>query len=264
MKKMFDRDYIDSEFEKIAKALKDNIHLYLLGGGAMSYYDLKTATKDADVVLRYKGELRSFLNSLEKCGYKNVEQNIHASQRTVYENEDGFTIDLFIRRISNGMILTDDMCSRAEDIFNLKNLTVSALSPEDIFILKSITSRKRDKDDMYVLFTHGLDFDIIKQEIEYQSKKLDDKAWLAFFLTGLNELKERYGMEIPYYDVFYDMACDEVLEYRTLSLLDNKEFTIEELLESIDDDEENIRRSIEALFSKGKIEKKGEKLTKVK
>lgn len=37
--------------------------------------------------------------------------------------------------------------------------------PEDIFVFKSVTSRDRDREDMYTLFTRGLDFDIIRDEI---------------------------------------------------------------------------------------------------
>ncbi len=259
MKKIFDSDYIKNEFRNIAEALKDNVHLFLLGGGAMSYYDLKTATKDADVVLRHDGRLKPFLISLQKIGYRKLEDE--NMRRIVYEKEDGFVIDIFKGKISNGMALSEGMCSRSEKMFTRGNLTVSVLSPEDIFILKSITSRKRDRDDMHALFRHGLDFEVIKNEIIYQSKKLDDKAWIAFFLTGIDELKERYGIEIPYYDDFYDLACDEVLKYRILELVRSKNPSIEELIENIDDDEENIRKAVEELVSTGEIEKEGYRLT---
>ena len=49
--KMFDSNYIEKELKKINKNLSKQISIYILGGGAMSFFDLKTATKDIDVIL---------------------------------------------------------------------------------------------------------------------------------------------------------------------------------------------------------------------
>jgi len=42
--KGFDRNYIEQELKKINKNLKKPISVYIIGGGAMSFYDLKVAT----------------------------------------------------------------------------------------------------------------------------------------------------------------------------------------------------------------------------
>lgn len=251
---MFDRDYIEGEFKKIDKALTDSIKVYILGGGAMSYYNLKTATKDADIVLRHEGELESTIDSIKNSGYQEAEiKGTHQTPRKVFENKDGFRIDIFIDRICKGLKLSKGIRSRSEEFLTLKNLTLFALSPEDIFILKSVTNRERDRDDMYALFSHGLDFETIKDEIFYQTDELDDKAWLAFFFIGLIELKDMYSLEIPYYQTFYDMACDEVLKYRILEMIGDEPIPKKELMKDINDEEENIRKALEDLKEQDRI-----------
>jgi hypothetical protein len=55
--KLFDRQYLENKFEKLNKALKEHVNLYLIGGGSMSFQKYKAATKDIDVVVRSNNEL---------------------------------------------------------------------------------------------------------------------------------------------------------------------------------------------------------------
>ena len=49
---MFNRRYLQNEFEKLNRLLTEKVTLYLIGGGAMSFFGLKDATKDIDVIVR--------------------------------------------------------------------------------------------------------------------------------------------------------------------------------------------------------------------
>nr|WP_245547776.1 hypothetical protein [Halovivax ruber] len=51
MRPTFGREYIESEFRRIADGLSEPLTVYLIGGGAMSLRDLKGATKDIDLVV---------------------------------------------------------------------------------------------------------------------------------------------------------------------------------------------------------------------
>ena len=64
--KMFDSKYIEEELKKINKNLSKQINIYILGGGAMSFFDLKTATKDIDVILPSESEASALIKTLYK------------------------------------------------------------------------------------------------------------------------------------------------------------------------------------------------------
>ncbi len=51
MRPTFGREYIESEFQKIADGLSAPLTVYVIGGGSMLLRDLKEATKDIDLVV---------------------------------------------------------------------------------------------------------------------------------------------------------------------------------------------------------------------
>lgn len=62
--KNFDRVYIEKQLEIIDSFLSESITLYIIGGGAMGFYDLKTATKDIDVIVKTENEAGLLLKAL--------------------------------------------------------------------------------------------------------------------------------------------------------------------------------------------------------
>jgi len=46
--RQFDKRYIEKELNNINNNISEHIDLYIFGGGAMSFFDLKDATKDID------------------------------------------------------------------------------------------------------------------------------------------------------------------------------------------------------------------------
>ncbi len=255
MRKDFNREYIESELIKIGK-ISVPIDFYMLGGGAMSIRGLKSATKDVDGVVKNSEEFRRLKEILIDSGYFEVEaRGAYEKMRTrlVLQNQDGFRFDLFVKKIANGLQLSQGMMSRAEEFFISGNLNVNVMSPEDIFILKSITSRVRDREDMKELYVHGLDFDVIKDEIMWQSEKSTGKAWLSFFFAGLNEFVEMYDFEIPYYSDFEELASEEVVKYRIITLLDSGSFRITELVAEIGEDDEWVIGVLNKMEREGEI-----------
>jgi hypothetical protein len=214
--KAFDGTYVLGELGKLDRTLKRKFPIYVLGGAAMSFYGMKTATKDIDVVVESKNDLAELSAALEASGYSRPAR-IDAPYRAmragaILENRDGFRWDIFVKTVCGGLSLSPGIAKRAKDFGNFTNVCIKNVSPEDIFIFKAVTSRPRDRDDMFVLFSNGLDFNEIKHEINGQSKASNDKAWVAFFFVGLDEMVEKYGTMIPNYDEFLEMAEKDALE----------------------------------------------------
>jgi hypothetical protein len=259
----FERTYIEQELKKINSNLPETISLYIIGGGAMSFYDLKTATKDIDVIVTSEKAATTLITALQKSGYKKIEQvtSIYRRMKTraIIENNDGFRWDVFVNTVCGGLSLSDGIIARAQPFKKLNNITISLVSPEDIFIFKAVTSRPRDREDMFVLFTHGLDMTSIKQEIKQQAKLDEITAWLSFFFVGLDELVEEYHVIIPRYDEFLQMAENEMTERLILIFLQKKPRTIHELTMLIQCEEKDIIESLSVLQTKRLIQEKNGK-----
>ena len=259
----FERTYIEQELKKIDSNLPEPISLYIIGGGAMSFYDLKTATKDIDVIVTSEKAATTLITALQKSGYKKIEQvtSVYRRMKTraIIENNDGFRWDVFVNTVCGGLSLSDGMIARAQPFKKLNNITISLVSPEDIFIFKAVTSRPRDREDMFVLFTHGLDMTSIKQEIKQQARLDENTAWLSFFFVGLDELVEEYHVIIPRYDEFLQMAENEMTERLILTFLQKKPRTIHELTMLIQCEEKDIIESLNLLQTKRLIQEKNGK-----
>jgi len=255
--KTFDSNYIENELEKINKNLSKQIRIYIFGGGAMSFFDLKTATKDIDVILISESEANELIKSLYKTGYNKIQTKdlvyINMKTREIIENKDGFRWDIFVSRVCGGLLFSKDMQKRAKPFKNLSNIKTYLVSPEDIFIFKAVTSRPRDREDMFSLFSHGLDAGIIRSEILNQAQLDEDKAWLSFFFVGLDELVSEYNIIFPEYNEFLKIAEEEMLEQIILKLIRKKPRSINDLLSILKCEREEIRPILKDLMSSNKI-----------
>jgi len=255
--KMFDSDYIEKELKNINKYLNKQINIYIFGGGAMSFYDLKTATKDIDVLLPSEAEASVLIKTLYKNGYTKLQIKdpiyIKMKTREIIENTDGFRWDIFVNKICGGLTFSKDMQKRSKKYKEFENIKTYLVSPEDIFILKSVTSRPRDREDMFTLFSHGLNVEIIRKEIQKQAKLDENKAWLSYFFVGLDELVGEYNVIFPDYDEFLRLAEDEMLEKLILEFIKKKPRTINDLVSILNCDKNEIIKILEDLIKQDKI-----------
>ncbi len=123
----------------------------------MTFYGLKETTKDIDIILTSPEQLEELLTALSAVGYKKLLQALitmsYCKMQTsaIMENKEGFRWDLFINRVCNALMLSEEIKQRAKQLYRGSNLTVLITSKEDIFLFKGITEREADLDDMGIL-----------------------------------------------------------------------------------------------------------------
>ena len=200
----FDPEYIRKELVKLDMVLVEKLTIYILGGAVMAINDIKPGTKDIDVLVQDDRDHKKLVDSLEACGYfllqsQGLSKPYLQLSATALENLDGFRWEIFIKYVAKKLQLTDKMKIRARMLYSGEKLAVFLLSNEDIFLLKGMTERDRDLEDMAILARHGLDYDAILDECIDQSN-LDQRGnnWEASLVLKCDELKERYGIEIPF------------------------------------------------------------------
>lgn len=253
---MFDRKYLKNEIDKLDGVLTEHINLYLIGGGSMSFQNLKDATKDIDVVVRSENDMNLLKSALAQMGYsvpaiRGPYKQMQAS--AIMENKDGFRWDIFVNVVCGGLKLSDAMADRATNLFSMDRVSINMISLEDIFIFKSITSRERDREDMYLLFLQGLDFNQIRDEITWQNDNNMSAAWVAFFFNGLEEVVERYSIVIPFFDEFHDTAYSDMLSQMILDRLESGSATVEDLNRNFGVDD--IEKHVESMIQKKLVTK---------
>ncbi|MDR0778619.1 MAG: hypothetical protein LBE48_04195, partial [Methanomassiliicoccaceae archaeon] len=66
-------EQIRSLFVEISESIKENVNIYLIGGGALMYHESKRLTKDIDIVVNSREEFDSVIRSLEKARFRSMQ-----------------------------------------------------------------------------------------------------------------------------------------------------------------------------------------------
>lgn len=248
----FDREYIEAEFERIAEELESRVTVYLIGGGAMSFRDLKDATKDIDLVVTEVEEFERLVATLSQMGYEEIVEPGEAYQRLgaklVVQNDDGCQIDLFNKQIANKLLFSSEMASRSDELLDEGHLSVRTASLEDIFLFKSVAERPDDIDDMSALVRTDLEFEVIADEIANQIELLGSEYFTTVVSESLERLEKRHGLQTPLDEIIieYHQRFTEGWEL-LLALDEDTPRPIPDLAEELDLDEKKIERSFEYL-----------------
>ncbi len=196
-RKTYGEPILTGTLSTIAEHLEDEVDIYLIGGGAMMFYGLKTATKDIDIVVLDSKSLSKFISAAKKAGIKLAEnpggeyQNIGAS--VIMVADSGIQLDLFNRVVCNALEVKETVVARANHYRDFGKLHIYLMSPEDIVLFKGITEREADLEDIRTLIETGINWEIV--EVECLSQESSER-WTNFLLDKLSDLYVRYGIKI--------------------------------------------------------------------
>lgn len=266
MRPTFGREYIETEFQRIADRLSDPLTVYLIGGGAMALRDMKAATKDIDLVVADGDTYAHLWTVLMDLGYAEVQsldtdfEELGAT--SCVENEDGCRIDLFNRQVAGELVLTDGMRERSESFLATDGLTVRLISNEDIFLFKLIAGRDDDIGDMNVLVQAGLDYDVIEAELAVQIDRLSDDCFVTFANEALVDLEERYGVTTPIADNVRDLTDRYYRGLEVLLALDGS-MPVHELAAELDLPADDVLDRIAYLERFDRVHRDGETVSPV-
>lgn len=261
MRPTFGRDYIENEFQRIADGLSNLTTVYLIGGGAMALRDLKVATKDIDLVVMDGDAHGRLWGVLMERGYSEV-QSPGSDYRALgasscVENEDGCRLDIFNRQVANELVLTEGMRERSEPFLAADQLTVRLVCNEDIFLFKLIAGRHDDIEDVNVLVQTGLDYDVIRAELNAQIDLLGDDQFVTFANEALGDLEERYGVTTPIEDYIQELTTRYYTGLEILQAIDEPK-TVDELAADMDLDIAAVRERVAYLAEFGRVTRDAE------
>lgn len=196
---LFKEEQLDEVFNQIAVTIKFPIEGFLIGGLAMIKNEIKSSTKDIDIVFSDEESAREFVRTAQKVGFAlDTELPLEYEEMktmVVLKDEEDRRIDVFVKIVLGCLTYTESMKSRAKPIEYGNKLTIHTSSIEDIFLYKSITSRPRDLDDMETLARTGkLNWSHIEEEARSQPTPW---KWVGRLYCRLGELEEKTGILIP-------------------------------------------------------------------
>lgn len=185
-------------FKLIGAKLGDKTECVAIGGSAMLFYGLKSATKDVDIVFTEKRKMSAVKSALIGIGFaerKNIIEKGYERIPVILDRKDS-RFDLFLGKIVK-FELSHGMLARIKEVHEFDNFIVKIIAPEDIILLKCATDREGDRIDAKdVIDKFELNWNIIVEEAIWQMQKT--KKFVPIFLYDfLSELKHDFGSNIP-------------------------------------------------------------------
>lgn len=265
MRDRFDREYISAELERIGKGLETSLLAFLIGGGSMTFRELKDATKDIDLVVTDGDSLDHLQTSIRELGYEVVRQPSHeydslGAQR-ILENDDGCRIDIFNQQVVNKLVLSPGMKERSEELLTVGEFSVNLVSAEDIFLFKAVAGRTDDIEDLFVLYQTALDFDVIEAELRHQIELLGQELFVTYVNEALVELEERHNITTPIMETVDEITAHIYQELEVLHEIDESSL-VSDLHKALDLTPSEIEAAIRNLEQKNVIAVDGNQITK--
>jgi hypothetical protein len=195
----FTKGDLEDMFRKIGKRLPKKVEAFLLGGGAMCFRNQKNATKDLDLVFKDLNSFNAFASAIAKLGFakpKKVETEYKEMEASgIWENRDGFRLDLFVGKVCGALELSERMAARSEPLGTYGNMAVKMASNEDVILFKGITERIDDANDIAAIIrTSSIKWDVVLAECAAQSKA---RAWYGSLYNKMVELEEMHKITVP-------------------------------------------------------------------
>ena len=205
---MFNAQQLESWLNEVAKALEAPCSVYLIGGCAMCFKDLKTVTKDVDAIVTSRQEFDTLDKAILKAGFNrstDLKDNFYLTALAVYEKGSS-RIDVFLKEVGKMLRFTSSMKHRAKLHSSIGNLKVYAASSEDIFLFKAMTPRPGDVDDCIALMRTPLNYEAIVEECVSQSQ--GQNKWCFWLYEKLCTIENSAGIESPIKGKVYQIVKD--------------------------------------------------------
>ncbi len=172
---MYSRHDIEKVLEEAGKHLERRVDVYLIGGCAMTFRNLKPATKDADLLLSSELDEAALFEAMRSAGLEELfpgSKYVPLKAKDILVAKNGLQFDLFAKAVMGGLRLTKAMKERAELHKEYGRLRLFLASKEDVFLFKAITDRPfpRDYEDLLTLQQSGLDWKAVINEYKLQVK----------------------------------------------------------------------------------------------
>ncbi|VVB98796.1 Uncharacterised protein [uncultured archaeon] len=198
MRKAFTRDELAGMFRAIGNALDRHVEVFLLGGGAMCFRGQKPATKDLDLVFPNHEASRGFAQAIRKLGFseaKKLEAEYEDMKAEgIWENKDGFRLDIFVGKVCGALSLSEGMKRRSVPLATYGRLSVRLVSDEDVVLFKGITERDGDVGDVAIILRNEVDWNAILKECVEQS---GERWWCGALHDKLAIVRQRHGISAP-------------------------------------------------------------------
>jgi hypothetical protein len=194
---MFKKDELEELLSLVGNNLEKQITIYMIGGCALSFKNLKPSTKDIDIIVKSKQDFDILEKTMNRIGFKSEsekESDFYATALAVYKKGES-RIDVFLKQVGKMLFLSEGMIKRSEHYKKYGNLVVNLISNEDIFLFKSMTAREGDVYDCDRLIKEGLGYGIIYEEILEQIKS--GKNWFFWLFESLCRLENHNNIKIP-------------------------------------------------------------------
>jgi hypothetical protein len=262
---------IREQFHELAELIdvdsdSQAITVYLIGGGALTLQNLKSATKDIDLIVREEHELTQLWNALNAAGYEppdDLEEEYDELDAAFILEKGRRRFDVFHRQVAGVLVLSDTMDERSERLFDEGLLTVRMVSLDDIFLFKAVANREDDVDDMIVLAQTGIDEEQITREVDAQLSLIGRDEFVGAMKHKLDRLEER-GFSLDIQDdieQLYGRTEDAERVVQCVRLLSETEYD-DDLYEGVPEsrvrsqlDDETAESGIEWLERMGRIER---------
>ena len=100
----------------IGLSCRKPVTVYIIGGGALMMRGLKASTKDLDIAMAVSTYATDLVEALGSLGFRVNVRGVERAVSSPLGRYRGFLVDLFVGRICDGLMLTDSMIGRAEDV----------------------------------------------------------------------------------------------------------------------------------------------------
>lgn len=203
---MFNREELEGWLLEISGFVKTKAEIFLIGGCALSFRNIKNITKDIDIITTNKNDFRLVNDAILKAGYKletDLDNEFYLTALAVYKRGDS-RIDMFLQKVGQMLAFTPSMQKRAEFYKSYNFLNVYLASKEDIFLFKAMTPRETDILDCDKLMAFPLDYEVIFEEIIQQSKA--GNKWFFWVFEKICATENYTGKMIPIKSKIYALV----------------------------------------------------------